>query len=317
MAVHCMQDLPWGRLRRLAHGGAMFLLPLGPLEDHGAHLPAGVDWFLTEGFTRDMARLLSERRPDLEVVLVPTLAVGASLMHNLGCIRMGSGVLKRALVDMGIALEREGVRRLVLISTHGAMSQAYALNGVCRILTRRGRMQAIAPCMRLINRFLQGEFRGDLESRLGRAFTQEEWNSLRFDVHAGAWETALMLKYRPELVASFYSELPPHVPERLGLGVLRKLRTHRGYFGAPGLATPELGEALAAVLAEQGARALLEFADAPLPHRAPLASNPGKTAVVATGLGLAMAVTWVWLASGGHQRNPPVETRSGAVQPRA
>lgn len=289
MAVHRLEELSWARIRRLAQGNALFLLPLGPIEDHGSHLPAGTDWFLTEGFTRDMGERLVSLRPEQEVVWAPVLAFGSSVLQNLGCLRLRPQTLTRTLVELIRYLEREGVRNVALLSAHGAVSQGMALNAVCRHFNK-GKMRVIAPTLTLIARFLSGAFRAPIEQRLGRAFTESEWRELRHDTHAGAWETALMLQYRPDLVQPYYSGLPPHVPEKLDLSALRKLKTHRGYFGAPAHATPELGAALREVLTEQGTQVLLDFLDhkshGPRSH-----VNP----VVVGGLGLAALVTWAWL----------------------
>lgn len=80
----------------------------------------------------------------------------------------------------------------------------------------------------------------------------------------------------------------------MGLTALRKLRTHRGYFGAPARASVELGAALREVLAEEGARVLLEFLEGkPAKANKPLLSP--RDQIVAGGLGLAALLTWAWL----------------------
>ncbi len=306
MAVHRIEELSWAKIRKLAQQNALFMLGLGPLEDHGSHLPSGVDWFLTEGFSRDIAERLLLERPELEVVLMPVYAFGSSVLQDLGCLRLAPSTLTRTLSELVRYLEREGVRRVALMSAHGAVSQGLALNAVCRRF--RGQLRCTAPCLPLIARFLSGAFRAPLEQKLGRPFTEEEWKDLRHDTHAGAWETALMLQYRPDLVKEYYAGLPPHVPEKMGLTALRKLRTHRGYFGAPARATVELGAALREVLSEQGARVLLEFLEGkPARARKPLLSP--RDQMVAGGLGLAALLTWAWLSRRPARNAQPMKER--------
>lgn len=290
MAVHRIEELPWAKLRKLAQGNALFLLPLGPIEDHGSHLPAGTDWFLTEGFTKDISERIVSQRPDQAVVHAPVMAVGSSVLQNLGCLRLKPGTLTRALTELIGYLEREGVRHVALLSAHGAVSQGMALNAVCRHFNRRGKLRCAAPTLTLIARFLAGAFRAPIEAHIGRAFTDAEWKELRHDIHGGAWETALMLQYRPDLVQDYYRGLPPHVPDRYDLKALRKLSTHRGYFGSPARATPELGAALREVLADQGTRVLLDFLD-----DKKAGPKPVPTALMAGSLAAAAVLAWFWL----------------------
>ena len=215
MAVHRIEELTWAKIRKLAQGDALFLIPMGPIEDHGSHLPAGTDWFLTEGFTLDMAQRVCKLRPSQEVVYAPIMAFGCSVLQNLGCVRVRPQTLTRLLCEIITYLEKEGVRNVALLSAHGAVSQGMALHAVCRHFNGRGKLRCIAPTLTLITHFLAGHFRAPIEELLGRKFTEAEWTELRHDTHGGAWETALMLQYRPDLVAlSFHvsqHSVEPHV----------------------------------------------------------------------------------------------------------
>ena len=245
MPAYAAEELPWGHLRRLGHQGALFLLPLGPIEDHGPHLPSGVDYYTAREFTRELAERLAKEGH--EVVVLPTLALGASMLYTLGCLRIPVSTTERVVRSLGLEMAREGVRRLAVVTTHGAVTHLKALEKACETVTERTRLNMISPCRQIIMKFLSGGLREQLERRLGEKFSDEDWNKLCHDYHAGAWETALMLRYRPDLVRSFYRELPGHTVKSI-----RGISTHRGYFGYPALASEKLGHAAEEVLVKEG-----------------------------------------------------------------
>lgn len=259
--MHRFEELSWGEVRRLGHAGALFLLPVAPLEDHGPHLPSGVDLLLSLGFCQDLASRLEARLPGLQVVIAPPLALGSSRLRTLGCVRVSDSTLRRAVEQMGHQLALEGVRHAAVISAHLAAGHLAGLERACHRVSRRGRLKMIAPAGKLAWLLFTGALKGRMEQALGRPLTADEAGCLGFDLHAGAVETSLMMRFRPELVAGFFRELPAHrvSPEEILKGLGRSLRTHRGYFGDPALATEDLGLALGEAVVGEGADLLARF----------------------------------------------------------
>ncbi|HXE72537.1 MAG TPA: creatininase family protein [Candidatus Nitrosotenuis sp.] len=307
MRLYKLEELSWGDLRRLGHEGALFLLPISPLEDHGPHLPSGTDLILAQGFTGEVARRILELDPKCRLVVAPGLPLGASLLQSLGCLRLRPSTLKKAITELGRQLEREGVRRAALVNVHFAASHVAALEAACRLASRGRRLQMISPTGRLTTRLLSGRLTPALERALGRPLTEVERTGLLHDYHGGSIETSLMLKFRPDLVAFWYRDLPPHVlpPGELLRTRGRKLRTHRGYFGSPAVASPELAEALCRVLVEESARTLLSWMGGQTPsaalesglHRAPLHWDLSAPLAALLGLALGMGAATLALAA--------------------
>lgn len=298
MSVHSMEELTWPQLRRLGQAGALFLIPVGPIEDHGPHLPSGVDWLTAAAMTADLAERLTSQQPQLDVVVAPCLALGASLLYSLGCLRVPVSTMGEVIEALGRELAGQGVRRAAVITTHGAISHLAALEGACTRVSRTTRMRMYSPCRPLITRFLAGQLRPELERAVGHSLEDDVWAQLATDYHAGAWETSLLLRYRPDLVRDFYDELPPHrvEPSRPLAGLTR----HRGYFGSPGLASRKLGDAAAEVLVAEGARLidqeLLQAKAAPANGRRAV-----RAAALGAGLLLAAGAVGVVLSRRGDQ----------------
>lgn len=258
--MHNLEELSWGDVRRLGHAGALFLIPVGPLEDHGPHLPAGVDMLLSLGFCRDLAERL-EARTGVATVIAPPLAMGSSRLRSLGCLRVSDSTMRRAVEEMGHELALEGVRYAAVISAHLAAGHIAALERASHRVSQRGRLRMIAPAGKLAYQLFTGALKGRMEEALGRPLTADEAGCVGFDLHAGAVETSLMLRFRPELVADFFRELPPHrvTPDEIMKGLGRSLRTHRGYFGDPALASDDLGKALGDAIVGEGVDLLARF----------------------------------------------------------
>lgn len=199
-------------------------------------------------------------------VLLPVWQQGSSLLRSLGCLRWKSSTVTQTLLEFGSELDDLGVRRLVLLSSHGAMDHLQALERAAKVLQKKTRMNVLAPSGPLLNDFVLGNYHHELTLELGRDFTPEESEGIKGDVHAGAWETSLLLHIAPRLVEETYQTLPKHAIFEGRRLKLRALRYHRGYFGAPGVSSEELGRAAFDLLCGKMTVVLEEFLKKPLRH---------------------------------------------------
>jgi creatinine amidohydrolase len=123
--------------------------------------------------------------PDaLPVTILPTMPVGKSDEHLAfpGTLTLSAGTLARLWSEIGEAVARAGIRKLLLLNGHGGQPQ------VMEIVAR------------------------DLRVRLGLVVVTWSWyqagvpdglfppEEVRHGIHAGAIETSIMLHLRPELV---------------------------------------------------------------------------------------------------------------------
>jgi creatinine amidohydrolase len=98
-----------------AAAGAVVLLPVGALEQHGAHLPVG-----TDALTVEAVCLRAAERAEDDVLVAPPLAYGFSPHH----VRFGATVSLSletfvALVREVVAALREWAPRVVVVNGHG------------------------------------------------------------------------------------------------------------------------------------------------------------------------------------------------------
>ena len=277
------------------------MLSVSPLEQHGPHLPVGVDAFTAQYFARAMAERLVARRPDWHVVMVPPLHLGSFTFDAVGTLRVRQRVVRDAVIDYGVSLAEAGFRFVVISNGHGGPGHLVALDEAAAAVSRRYRIRMVSLTSHLAWALLRGGYVGEVEAAVGRPLTADERAALSDDAHAGWWETSMMLWLRPDLVDATYRELPPARYPLIG-----RVRPNyplrgggQGYVGHPALGDPEFARATAAVLLDRTMEVLDGILDGrePAPRRrspffhVPFLRTNFWPAVAAGALGLAALTT--------------------------
>src|SRR5262245_11808051 len=98
------------------------VLPVGSIEQHGPHLPVGVDSLINEAI---LARTLELIPADLPVTALPMTMVGKSDEHLAfpGTLTLSAETLTRVWSEIGEGVARAGVRKLVIFNSHGGQPQ--------------------------------------------------------------------------------------------------------------------------------------------------------------------------------------------------
>ena len=157
------------------------VLPVAAVEQHGPHLPVAVDAVLCQGVVDRMAATAPD---DLPVTFLPLMSVGKSNEHLAfpGTLSLSLETLIGLWTDVAESVARAGVRKLVLLNSHGG--QVQVMDIVARDLrVRRGLFVAAASL-----------WAAGLPPGL---FSEEE---LAHGIHAGGIETSMMMHLRPDLV---------------------------------------------------------------------------------------------------------------------
>ena len=113
-AIPIWIDMTKDEVRRAADSGAVAVLPMGAVEQHGSHLPTGTDVFI------------AQRAVDLAVietgdVSLPALTYGCSLGHTEawpGTLSLSPHTLAAMVLDIGRWVRASGFRKLVVVNSH-------------------------------------------------------------------------------------------------------------------------------------------------------------------------------------------------------
>lgn len=157
------------------------VLPVAAIEQHGPHLPVSTDTTIMQGMIETVAPLL----PDgLDARFLPVQSVGKSNehLHAPGTLTLPAGVLIEAWTELGLSVARAGVRKMVIVNSHGGNEEIMGI--VARELRVRAGMLVAKTSWQRFGR--PAGMYTELEDRHG--------------IHGGDVETSLMLHFRPELV---------------------------------------------------------------------------------------------------------------------
>jgi creatinine amidohydrolase len=219
-------------------GGWIAVLPIAAIEQHGPHLPVGVDSLIAEAM---VARVVAALPADLPATFLPVQQVCKSNEHIAfpGTLTLGWETAIRVWLEIGQSVARAGLRKMVIVTSHGGN---------------------VAP-MEIVAR--------ELRQTLGMAVATTAWTRLggariysypegpMVDIHGGLAETSMMLAARPDLVRMALAEdfasrqtalrqgsarLGYHMAEA-NLGWLAGDLNPKGTVGDASAATAALGEA--------------------------------------------------------------------------
>src|SRR5215472_16787730 len=157
------------------------VLPLAATEQHGPHLPLGVDGFIADAY---LARVCALVPDDLPVTFLPVQRIGQSDEHVAypGTLTLSAATVIRVWTEIGESVARAGVKKLVLVTSHGGNVSAMEI--VARDLRVRHSMLVVTIGWHRFG-YPDGAFEGE-ERRHG--------------IHGGDVETSLMLAGRHDTV---------------------------------------------------------------------------------------------------------------------
>ena len=184
-------------IRAMAASGAVLVLPIGAIEQHGPHLPVWTDTLVVEHLALGAAALVHDQLP---ILVAPTMPFGSSAHHLPfgGTLSLDTTVVLDVLKGLGRSAHRSGFRRLFILNGHG------------------GNHELVELAAR------------DLSLELGIDVAGASWWQVAADQlaktgahdhgrvpgHAGAFETALISALRPDLVRAMPPVRPgPHATD--------------------------------------------------------------------------------------------------------
>ncbi|HEV2956556.1 MAG TPA: creatininase family protein [Xanthobacteraceae bacterium] len=213
---------------------SILCLPIGAIEQHGAHLPLNTDVVVAEEVTQ---ALIARWGDQLDLWRLPTLSVSLSREHDWapGTLSLSVQTFAALLKELAREIVRAlPARNLAIVNGHGG---------------NRGILENLLH-----------ELRGDfaLNACVIHPFdlAQATTAAAAADVHGGADETSVMLALAPDLVRrDLIASAPPSAPESVAAlifdrGVTWPWRTddprlaRMGIIGDPGAASAERGRAM-------------------------------------------------------------------------
>jgi creatinine amidohydrolase len=267
-----LEELSWPEAQTAIQAGAMAVIPVGSLEQHGRHLAVNTDNVLGDAIAEAAVREASDR--GLKILLCPSLHYGYT-MHNMdfpGTMTLRAETLRTVGVDLVTSLAHHGCRRIVMLNSHG--SNWSILDLIAReVMNRRPEVlvAAIFPIKMAA-------------AELERLREAKQTGGMS---HGCELETSLMLHLRPELVdmakavcdisqpdSKFYWRDLLRGSRGVAMADLTRHASRTGLVGDPTVATAEKGRRFFEIIVATCVEFLTEFAareaqvtlDFPLTH---------------------------------------------------
>jgi creatinine amidohydrolase len=234
------------------------LLPVAAVEQHGPHLPLSTDAAINDGLVH---ALLACGTAPATLLVLPSMRVGHSPEHAdfPGTLSVDSGALLDAWVGVGRSVARAGVRKLVILNSHGGQIPLVDLAAV------RLRAEAAMLVARVTT------------FRLGCPPGLFDADELAHGIHGGEVETSLMLHLCPQAVRrdalTAFDGLPARwaadgralgVEKPLGVGWMAQDLHPQGVCGRADRADAKRGAALLEHWVGMLGRVVAELAATPL-----------------------------------------------------
>src|SRR5215510_13324703 len=117
------KELTAEELRAKAAANATVVLPVASMEQHGPHLPVGVDTILCESVCKLGAEIAARNVP---VVVAPTLWCGMAEHHMAfgGTFTFDIPTYRAVLLCLLRSLARHGFKRVIIVNGHGGNKTA-------------------------------------------------------------------------------------------------------------------------------------------------------------------------------------------------
>jgi creatinine amidohydrolase len=157
------------------------VLPLAATEQHGPHLPLETDVLIAGAY---LERVCEKLAADLPVTFLPMERIGISSEHRdfPGTLTIAPEVAIKNWMAIGESIAQAGIRKLVVVTSHGGNSAAMSL--VAQELRTHHHMLVVTTSW----------------GRLSAPETLFSAEEVEHGIHGGAVETSIMLARHGDLV---------------------------------------------------------------------------------------------------------------------
>ena len=254
MTIRKLHDMTWKEVDDLDRSKALVILPIGSIEQHGPHLPLGMDILVAEAVL-DMA--LENVEDKYEILVMPAFPIGQSPEHMdfPGTITLTAQTIITVIKEICSGLTRHGFKKILIVNGHGGNIANIGAAGF-DIRNEQGLITFMFNAWALI-------------PGLGPDVVKREADA-RSESHGGEIETSIMLALDPSLVHMEWAIDEENPQLKKGKFVAmggpvdfswNAMLDHApsGISGEPSFGSVEKGEAIMKYLAHTLSRGILEI----------------------------------------------------------
>mgnify|MGYP000185602542 CR=1 FL=1 len=220
------EEMNWKEIEAMDKNSILFLT-IGPMEEHGPHLPVGTDFLIAKYVEKKAIEALGER--GINAVALPPLPIGCCKMARdfPGTISIEWKLIRGILHQIFRSLLQMGFKYIIICNFHMDLHHIKAIH------TAINKAKEMVICEPISSYYFKGTLWPTDDKK---------------EVHADMKETSLALFIFPHL-AEQWDALPPvkikmDGPDAL-FKTMKEMGAKEGYVGSPSLADKRYGEEMA------------------------------------------------------------------------
>lgn len=235
--IQNVMEIRWNDLQEMDMDKTVLFIGVAPIEEHGRHLPLGVDVYETQFWMENAIKKLENEFSEYTFITLPVIPYGHAVMKGFpGNIHLS----QKMFYDLILATFRNvvewGVKNVIVISGHADPRHTIAIEQACERIKDESGVIVFAP--------MGAVFSGKVFLKTEDDICVEKQKQFSNDFHAGWIETSNMLEIRPDLVHDNYKDQPDIkingrdmiIPE-----VVSAATKDYGHLGYPKEASKEMG----------------------------------------------------------------------------
>ena len=238
-----LEELNWKQIDALNREKTIFFLPISLLEEHGPHLPIGMDFLTSRDLAIEAIKILNKKNPDLVYVLFPAVPLGHSRVNSdfPGTITISGKVIKEVIYSISSSLGRHGFKYMIICSWHMDFTHLKAIYQGTHKAMKKYNMTIYEPT---------GPYFWNSKVDIWDEKLKKKGYSIDFvpekQMHGGHRETSIMKYQYPYLVDEIHKKLPTvyvNLMSRKCHGkFFKEMGITDGYVGSPSKANEEYGK---------------------------------------------------------------------------
>ena len=224
-----LDELTMDEFKEKVNEDSIVILPLGAVEEHGAHLPLCTDSIQPEYIAEEVAKLTN-------ALIAPPIRYGhcSSTRNFPGTLSLSFDTIRYLIYDILSELIRQGFRKIVVLSGHAGRAHMTALRLAAKEIIDEHDVKLLVL--------------SDYEI----AYTVLDEEIVKNDGHSGLIETARMLAIREDLVKDKDKRKAAH-PKFPKFMILKHPEKYfpSGVMGDPTRATKEKGKEINEIIVKE------------------------------------------------------------------
>jgi creatinine amidohydrolase len=193
-------DMAWPQVEKAAREGAIVLFPIGVIEEHGPHMGLGIDTYMAYLKCKLVRRELEAK--EIKTVMAPPFywGINSNTGSFPGSFSVRKETMKAVLYDIMACFRRWGFNYVFVINNHGDTEHNLTLLDA----VKEARIEIGIRAYYVLSEF-DAKVRFRLTGREQHVLliptpVTGEPPPKYLDIHAGGWETGVIVHYFPDQV---------------------------------------------------------------------------------------------------------------------